>query len=67
MTAIEHIEREESIPKPFDSTADPETKKIESTYMTRITGNVELLFFVFREKFNLHQQTNGNLDQSLTF
>jgi hypothetical protein len=67
MTAIEHIEREESIPNPLDSTADPETKKIESTYMTRITRNIEFLFFVFREKFDLHQQTNGNLDQSLTF
>jgi hypothetical protein len=67
MTAIEHIKREESIPNPFDSTADPETKKIESTYMTRITRNIELLSFVFRENFDLHQQTNGNLDQSLTF
>ena len=67
MTAIEHIEREESIPNPFDSTADPETKTIESKYITRITSDIEPLFFVFREKFNLHQQTNGNLDQSLTF
>jgi hypothetical protein len=42
MTAFEHIEREESIPNPFDNTAEPDTKKIESIYITRITINAEL-------------------------
>ena len=65
--ALEQIVGEEPTPNPFDRIAVPETKIIESEYMSRIAIRGVEKAGTVKGRSDLPQHTGGSLLQSTTF